>query len=45
VRLHDDRLECFLGTTPVLTLPRGRAPGGGRGRRAHVIDYRAHCLA
>jgi hypothetical protein len=40
VRLHDDRLECFLGTSPVLTLPRGRAPGGGRGRRAHVIDYR-----
>jgi hypothetical protein len=40
VRLHDDRLECFLGTSPVLTLPRGRAPDGGRGRRAHVIDYR-----
>jgi hypothetical protein len=40
VCLHDDRLECFLGTSPVLTLPRGRAPGGGRGRRGHVIDYR-----
>jgi hypothetical protein len=40
VRIHDDRLECFLGTTPVLILARGRAPGGGRGRRAHVIDYR-----
>jgi hypothetical protein len=24
-RLHDDRLECFLGTTPIITLRRGRA--------------------
>jgi len=40
VRLYDDRLECFLGTTPILTLPRGRAPKQGRGGHAHVVDYR-----
>jgi hypothetical protein len=40
VRIHDDRLECFLGTSPVLTLPRGRAPDGNRGRHGHVVDYR-----
>ncbi|GAA0587964.1 hypothetical protein GCM10009416_28160 [Craurococcus roseus] len=42
VRLHDDRLECLLGGTPVLTLPRGRPPRGweNRSRRAHVVDYR-----
>lgn len=42
VHLFDDRLECFLGGTLVLTLPRGRAPQGraGRGRSSHVIDYR-----
>ena len=31
VRLYDDRLECLLGSTIVLTLPRGR-PFQGRGR-------------
>ena len=25
VRIYDDRIECFLGGEPVLTLPRGRA--------------------
>ncbi len=29
VRLYDDRLECFLGGTLVLTLPRGRIPKAG----------------
>jgi hypothetical protein len=38
VRLHDDRLEVFLGGTHVMTLPRGR--GYGDRRRAHVVDYR-----
>ena len=38
VRLHDDRLECFLGGTHVLTLPRGRPRGNGR--HGHVVDYR-----
>lgn len=38
VRLYDDRLECFLGTSPVLTLPRGRAHPSGK--HGHVVDYR-----
>jgi hypothetical protein len=42
VRLYDDRIECFLGNAPVLTLPRGRAPQGRhmRSRTVHVVDYR-----
>jgi hypothetical protein len=42
VRLYDDRLECFLGSTPVLSLPRVRAPQGRnlRVRTVHVVDYR-----
>jgi len=40
VRLYDDRLECFLATSHVLTLPRGRAPKQGRGAHAHIVDYR-----
>lgn len=40
VRLYDDRLECFLGGTLVLTLPRGRRPAGARhNRNGHVVDY------
>jgi hypothetical protein len=39
VRLYDDRLECFLGGTPILTLRRGRPPQVN-GKRAHVVDYR-----
>jgi transposase InsO family protein len=38
VRLYDDRLECFLGSTQVLTLRRGRAQPDGK--RGHVVDYR-----
>lgn len=38
VRLHDDRLEVFLGGTHLMTLPRGR--GYGDNRRPHVVDYR-----
>ena len=38
VRLHDDRLEVFLGGTHLLTLTRGR--GYGDRRRPHVVDYR-----
>jgi len=38
LRIHDDRLECFLGQRHVLTLPRGRPPGDGR--RIQVVDYR-----
>ena len=38
VRLYDDRLDCFLGGTLVLTRPRGRPPGGNR--TGYVVDYR-----
>jgi hypothetical protein len=38
VRLYDDRLECFLGATPLMTLRRGRPQSNGK--HGHVIDYR-----
>ena len=38
IRLYDDRLDCFLGATQLLTLPRGRAHPSGK--HGHVIDYR-----
>jgi hypothetical protein len=38
VRLYSDRLDCYLGGAPVLTLARGtRSPLNGRGR---MLDYR-----
>lgn len=40
VRLYDERLECYLGASHVFTLPRGRAPAGGKGHHGHVADYR-----
>jgi hypothetical protein len=42
VHIYDDRIECFLGGEPILTLPRGRAPQGraARSRTVHVVDYR-----
>lgn len=41
VRLYDDRLDCFLGGTRVLVLPRGRIPKGRaeRGRCGYIVDY------
>ena len=37
VHLYDERLDLFVGGTPLMTLPRGRPkPDGGHG---HVIDY------
>ena len=45
VHLYHDRLECFVGQTPVMTLPRVYPPTpAGRARR---IDYRhvIHALA
>jgi hypothetical protein len=41
VRLYDERLDCFLGGTLVVTLPRGRIPPGraARGMTGHVVDY------
>jgi hypothetical protein len=38
VRIHDDRLECFLGATPVATLRRGQPVSESKG--GHVVDYR-----
>jgi len=38
VRLYDDRLVCFLGSTEVITLRRGRSPD--HNKRARVVDYR-----
>jgi len=38
VRIHDDRLECFLGATPVATLRRGQPVSHSKG--GHVVDYR-----
>jgi hypothetical protein len=38
VRLYDERLELLIGSTPLMTLTRGRAhPSGQHG---HVVDYR-----
>jgi hypothetical protein len=39
VHLYDDRLECFLGSTRLLTLRRGRPPQAS-GKHGHVVDYR-----
>ena len=36
VHLYDDRLELLLGSSPLLTLPRGRAHSDGR--RGHVVN-------
>jgi hypothetical protein len=38
VRIHDDRLECFLGATSVATLRRGQPVSQSKG--GHVVDYR-----
>jgi hypothetical protein len=38
IRLHDDRLDIFVGGTQLMTLPRGRP--GGHGKHGHVVDYR-----
>ncbi|MDH5332233.1 MAG: IS21 family transposase, partial [Aquincola sp.] len=38
VHLYDDRLDCFLGSTPMMTLRRGRQPSSDKG--GHVVDYR-----
>ncbi len=38
VHLYDDRLDCYLGSTPMMTLRRGRQPTSDKG--GHVVDYR-----
>jgi hypothetical protein len=37
-RIYDDRLECFLGTTLVAAVRRGRPASHSKG--GHVVDYR-----
>ncbi len=37
VRLYDDRLDLFIGGTPLMTLGRGRAEASGK--HGHVVDY------
>lgn len=38
VRIYDDRLEGFIGTTQVVTLMRGQPVSDSKG--GHVVDYR-----
>ena len=38
VRLYDDRLALFIGSTPLMSIPRGRAQRSGK--HGHVVDYR-----
>jgi hypothetical protein len=38
VHLYDDRLECFLGATPMMTLRRGWPVSESKG--GHIVDYR-----
>ncbi len=38
MHLYDDRLDCFLGATPMMTLRRGRPVSESKG--GHVVDYR-----
>jgi hypothetical protein len=37
VRLYDDRLELFIGATPLMKLARGRC--GKNGKHGHVVNY------
>jgi hypothetical protein len=39
VRLYDARLECFLGSSPVLTLQRGWQPPG-TSKHGYLVNYR-----
>jgi hypothetical protein len=38
VHLYDDRLDCFLGSTPMMTLRRRQPVSDSKG--GHVVDYR-----
>ena len=38
LRIYDERIDCFVGQSLVLTLPRGRPSNDGR--RIQVVDYR-----
>jgi hypothetical protein len=38
IHLYDDRLDCFLGSTLMMTLQRGRPLSNAKG--GHIVDYR-----
>lgn len=38
VKLYDDRLECFLGSTAMMSVRRGQPASESKG--GHVVDYR-----
>lgn len=41
LRVHDDRIDAYLGAAHMLRLPRGRAPAKTAGRTTtHIVDYR-----
>jgi hypothetical protein len=40
IHLYDDRLECFLASSPVITLVRIRAKPGAPFRHVYAINYR-----
>jgi hypothetical protein len=42
LRIHDDRIEAYLGGSFLLSLPRGRRPKGAGA--VHVVDYH-HVIA
>ena len=40
LRIHDDRIDAYLGGSYLFTMPRGRRPAKGSGRTTtHVVDY------
>jgi hypothetical protein len=40
LRIHDDRIDAYLGGSYLFTLPRGRRPAKGSDRTTtHVVDY------
>ena len=46
VRLYDDRLECFQGSTPIVVLRRGRPrPNGKRGHVINCVTSSIPCAA
>src|ERR1700755_1261885 len=45
VRLYDDRLDCFLGATPLMTLRRGRPqPTGKHGAFMHLTEQESSTI-
>ena len=44
MRLYDDRLECFLGATPLMTLRRGRPYSSGKHGHIHALRRKPAAL-